>query len=324
MGHHPENSLFLRQSRHARRVIKALLLTTAVIIGCLAPWRPAEAVLFGSQSQLGQNLYIIDPATGAGTPVGDMGVGVVGIAVHPVTGVLYGSTSDPVSPTIPPIPLGSLVTINTTTGAATLVGSFGLPRFTTLGDLAFNPLTGVLYGWSTESGGDLYTVNLTTGAATKVGESSVSVSGDALASNGAGTLYLAGEGTKGALRTVDKTTGLTTAGPTLSGFDICGCPHGESIFALAFNGSTLYGVTSLSDELITINVATGVITDIGPAVGPDVGIEGIAFTTQVPDHVPEPAGLILTLSGVAALFLRRSLTQRRAGRAGTHARPDPR
>jgi hypothetical protein len=295
--------------------IKALLLTMAVSIGCLTPYGPADATLFGSQAQLGSNLYIIDPATGAGTVVGDMGVGVNALAMHPVTGVLYGATSSPASPTID---FASLVTINTTTGAATSVGSFVLPRFTTLGDLAFNPLTGVLYGWSTESGGDLYTVNLATGAATKVGESNVSVSGDALASNGAGILYLAGEGTKGALRTVDKTTGLTTAVATLSGFDICGCPHGESIFALAFNGSTLYGVTSVSDELITINVTTGVITDIGPAVGPDVGIEGIAFTNQVADHVPEPAGLILTLSGVAALILRR------AWRAGTRARPNPR
>src|SRR5207244_3233626 len=128
--------------------------------------------------------------------------------------------------------------------------------------------------------------------------------------NGSGVLYLAAEGTKGALRTVNKSTGVTTVVAPLTDFDICHCPGGEAIVALSFNGPTLFGVTALSDHLITINVTTGLITDIGPAVGPDIGIEGIAFTAQAVDQVPEPTALILTISGMAALILRRTLSGR--------------
>ena len=314
MRQRPGNGSFLRQSGQVQRVIINVLVLTAVTVGCLVPGRPAEAVLYGSQAQLGETLYTIDPTTGAGTAVGPMGNGVTGIAVQPGTGVLYGATQSSRGSSIAE---STLVTINTTTGAATVVGPFGvgLPRFTTLGDLAFDPNTGVLYGWSTGFSPDLYTVNLTSGAATKVGESMLNpLGGDGLAFNGTGTLYLAVEGTKGALRTVNTGTGLTTVGPTLNGFDICGCPEGEAIFALSFNGPTLFGVTALSDHLITINVATGLITDIGPAVGPDIGIEGIAFTAQAVDQVPEPTALTLTISGMTALILRRTLS----GRAKRH------
>ena len=103
----------------------------------------------------------------------------------------------------------------------------------------------------------------------------------------------------------------TSFGPTLNGFDLCGCPEGEGIVGLSFNGSTLFGVTAVSDELITINVGTGLITDIGPAVGPDIGVEGLAFTAQVSDQVPEPGALLLTASGIAVLIARRRLARRR-------------
>ena len=104
---------------------------------------------------------------------------------------------------------------------------------------------------------------------------------------------------------------------TLSNFVGCGCPEGEVIVALAFNGDTLhgetlYGVTGGTQRFISIKVDTGVITDIGPAAGPRNPIEAIAFTpTQVSNEVPEPAALTLMLSGIAALIVRRGLTARR-------------
>src|SRR5438067_300806 len=142
------NAVLLRQSGWVGRAIKAVFLT-AVSMACLAVSAPAYADLFGAEAQdEGRNLYRIDPSTGTGTLIGDIGVAVTGLAVAPGTGalVLYGSTA--VINDSSTIPAGSLVTINTTTGAATLVGSFGLTGRATLADLSFDPGTGVLYGWS--------------------------------------------------------------------------------------------------------------------------------------------------------------------------------
>jgi hypothetical protein len=59
----------------------------------------------------------------------------------------------------------SLYTINTTTGAATLVGVHGITDMFALG---YDPVNNVLYG---NDLGDLYTMNIMTGAATVVGPS---------------------------------------------------------------------------------------------------------------------------------------------------------
>ena len=63
--------------------------------------------------------------------IGPIGFSVTGLAVHPTTGVLFGSTGN-ASPIYP----GSLITINKTTGAGTLVGSFGI-QGKTMTDLTF-------------------------------------------------------------------------------------------------------------------------------------------------------------------------------------------
>src|SRR5204862_4627996 len=92
--------------------------------------------------------------------VGPIGFAVTGLAVHPATGVLYGATST--GATAP----GSLLTISKTTGAGTLVGSFGLGGFP-LPDLTFTS-DGTLYGWARVPNA-LHRVNLVTGKATRVG-----------------------------------------------------------------------------------------------------------------------------------------------------------
>jgi hypothetical protein len=75
-----------------------------------------------------------------------------GLSIDPVTGTFYGSTAV------------NLYTINSATGATTLVGAFGTSLMI---DIAVSP-TGVMYGHDigTDS---IYTIDTTTGAATLVG-----------------------------------------------------------------------------------------------------------------------------------------------------------
>ena len=61
-----------------------------------------------------------------------------------------------------------LLTINTSTGAATLVGAMGIVPFSAFRGLAFDPNTNTLYG-SDHVTDLLYTINTSTGAATSVG-----------------------------------------------------------------------------------------------------------------------------------------------------------
>ena len=190
---------------------------------------------------------------------------------------------------------GNLVTINQTTGAGTLVGSYG---GATMADLTFTS-NGTLYGWS-ELTDDLNTINKATGAATLVGDSGLGTFGSGLAANSGDVIYYTGSGGSGPLRTVDKTTGLTTVVATLSGAPF----PTRAINALAFDGSMLFGVnggtqgpSGSSFDLITINTITGVVTDLGPTVNK---LDAIVFT-------PEPATWVAGVLVFAAL----AFTQRR-------------
>src|SRR3954447_24168376 len=82
--------------------------------------------------------------------------------VNPAAGAtLYGATAGNTN-------TGDLYTINTTTGNASLIGSIG---FAVTG-LAFDPLTGILFGSTSRnsiSPGSLITINPATGAGTLVG-----------------------------------------------------------------------------------------------------------------------------------------------------------
>src|SRR5262245_10893442 len=95
----------------------------------------------GQNGNLG-NLYTIDPTTLALATVGPIGFAVTGLALNPITGVLYGDTA----------PRGTntrqLITVNTATGAGTLIGPLGVG----LDGIAFDA-DGTLYGWSGRTSG---------------------------------------------------------------------------------------------------------------------------------------------------------------------------
>lgn len=248
----------------------------------------AACILYGADGAGNNpsNLYVLNPFTGTViSTVGAIGPAITGLAVHPTTGVLYGATT-PASPTFP----SSLVTINTTTGAGTLVGSFGLPlngtSRQTLADLAFDA-AGTLYGWSS-GGSDLHTVNLTTGTASQVGESGLNPNiGGALAFSPGGTLFLSQNLETGRLRTINPATGTEISDIALTG----GAGSG-SIGAFTYDASgTLFGASltgtggASTARLITVNTTTGQITTVGPSA---VRLDAIEFVCPASPPSPTP------------------------------------
>jgi hypothetical protein len=270
----------------------ALALAVAVVTPCRVRADIVYAVSGAGGSA--STLYTLNlngsVASTVGTvTVGGTGVMVSSIALNPSSGVLYGAAADPVSG------IGQLLTINPSTAVATEVGSFGLtPPSTNVASLAFSA-TGTLYAYSKlgTPAESLFSVNTATGGATPIGASGISSSsGDGMAMNAAGTLYWAGKGATGALYTLNTSTGAATAGPTLSGAPL----SLSQIKGLAFDSSgTLYGIdlqpTTFLADLITINPATGVITNLGATPN---GLTSLAIAP-----VPEPGGF--TLVGCAVL-----------------------
>jgi len=122
------------------------------------------------------SLIILDPNTGATMGiVGPTGYShVTGLAIHPLTGVMYANANSP----------GTLLTINMSTGAATAIGSTGVK----ISDLAFSA-AGQLYGWS-ESTDDAVSVNLTTGLATVLGPSGIGTGSSAVEFTAGGMLLV--------------------------------------------------------------------------------------------------------------------------------------
>ena len=175
-----DRSLAIRMLAQAARRLAPVIgvaIATLLVLPALGPLvepRPALAqdgsrlfVATGSNGVDGQ-LFTVDPATAASTLIGNIRVGtspigITGLAVHPSTGVLYGSTAN-----LSPNHAGTLVTINRTTGAATVIGSFNAPGNTcsgTMQDIAFR-VDGTLFGFCQST---LFRINLSTGAATVVG-----------------------------------------------------------------------------------------------------------------------------------------------------------
>src|SRR5206468_5951352 len=133
-------------------------------------------------------LVTINQTNGTGTIVGTpvSGVSLTGIAFHP-DGRLFASTIAGFGTT------STLIQVNPDTGGliATIgpITDNGTPI--SIGDLSFQPGTGVLYGIRSAAftpGSVLYTINLSTAAATLIGDAQSGAGGSiAFAPNG--TLY---------------------------------------------------------------------------------------------------------------------------------------
>ena len=275
----------------------------------------ASSILYGATSANGNGgrLYVLNPADGS--VISDVGplrtaagalIDLTALAIHPLTGVLYGGTAN----------LGGLrshlVIVDPLTAIVTDVGAYGI--VSTVTDLAF-AANGDLYGWESAGAHRLLGINAGTGVATGIGGGIGSAFGGAgLEFDSGGTLYVTPDGVTAAnptLRTVNIGTGITTTIANLTPDPFQG--FNPVINALSWEAATglMYGVftnrgTPAGTRLVTLNLATGVLTDLGAAPN---DLDAIAFGAAV---IPEPATLALTAAGAALAAFRR----RRRGPAG--------
>jgi uncharacterized repeat protein (TIGR01451 family) len=267
-----------------KNLVAALI--TALACALLPAARGNAQTLYGATSAGGPGqLYVLDASTGGVVQnVGPLNDGaavnhpITGMAFHPTTGVLYGSTGNS-----PPATASLLVTIDTATALVTVIGPFNPgnsgTRDATMGDLAFDA-AGNLYGVGTIGGPQLYSIDIATGQATLVGDTGLaSTTGGGLAVSAGGTFY--GTPTASRYGTYDPVTGLYTnitnpIKPTGSG----------SYGALDFDPSgVLFGLNLGSGvppptHLATIDPASGTVTGVGASV---TSLDAIAFGPAGPD-----------------------------------------
>lgn len=192
-----------------------------------------------------------------------------------------------------------LLTINQATGGTnSIVGNMG--NSITNVKLSGN---GTLFGFSDT---DLFTVNTSNGNSTHVGSFGIASSYYGATFNGNIMYYADGyqpPNYDSNLYTVNTSTGLAT----LVG-KVTGGLYGYVVYALDYEGSTLYGFTS-QGQIITINPTTGAGTFLANEQLPSSNDAVTCVATAA--SVPEPASLALLASallsfGVAYLWRRRA------------------
>jgi hypothetical protein len=166
----------------------------------------------------------------------------------------------------------NLYLIDTTTGAASLIGPHG-PVEVAIGALAFSD-TGILYGISLTDAAQLYTIDVTSGAASAVGPLGIGfIFEGGLSFDSSGRLIGVDQGNALAATTfsIDTSTGAAT---------IIGPPNGEArdINGLTRDGDVVYGIDRPSNTLGSLDVTTGTYTQIG-VTGATIGdTGGLAFS----------------------------------------------
>ena len=222
-------------------------------------------MLFAADGKTGLDgdFYVIDPSDASATVVGPVGYSITGLCMAP-DGSLFGTESTQSGNQ----GNGRLISIDPDTGAGTVVGDLfdGSIYHSSTADCTF--VGNRLLGWS-ESGDDPVEIDTTTGAVTVIPNTGVSSSGSGIAMHPDGTLYFIPGRVNGNLYIINPDTGVGFEGPALSGGTY------DNINSMAFIGETLYaidtqdlGSTGSQQVLVTIDVATGVMTPIGPLPTP--------------------------------------------------------
>lgn len=291
-----------------------------VLFVCATAALPASAdqmygVMFRTGSQtsgLNPILFDVNSTTGAATNGRNINVNdCVGIAIDPFTGVMYGLTDQfgRINNQSGTGGKNLLFTINKSTGAATSVGRIDpsgvFQEFE--GDIAFNPVTGALWGVSTsQNAAAFFTINKSSGLATQAwqfAQSNIDIS--AMAFDAQGQLYILNtryptNPGPAVLYRLDAATGsvLQSWTTTVALGNVAGMTFGP--------GGQLFiadGDTSGTNNLYKFNFTTGnvdLVGATGAAGGAYQGLAGLAY------EVPAPGTLALILPAVAAMRRRRA------------------
>jgi hypothetical protein len=280
-----------------RTLVKAFYVVVATIGLLILSARADAGILYGATASGGPGeLYIINKSTGAVVqdigPLNDAAgtnYPITGLAFHPTTGALYGSTGNNPSTTA-----GLFVSINPATAEVTVIGPFnagpvnteGTPA--TMADIGFDS-AGNLYGVGSIGGPQLYSIDIGTGQATVIGNTGLtSTSGGGVAISPGGTIF--GTPTASRFGTYDLAGNYTNiTNPVKPG-------GGGAFAALDFDGAVLYGLNSAPGSppptfLATIDAA-GTVTAVGQSVN---ALDAIAF------RIPEPAAFGLWAIGLVAV-----------------------
>jgi hypothetical protein len=286
---------------------------------------PGRGILYGTDPD---DLIIINPNTGLGTFVGNIGgPGVPGFAIDPTTGIAYGSPGGGAD---------AIVIIDLNTGQPILLGSLNL-GVAVASALEFRA-DGVLFASVNivadgGSGGDhLAVIDTATGAATVIG-SFGSCTGVVIPSDGSGSCTLDGieaiafdnagnlwgslrtspssAGTPGLYRINQNTGQATFVAPILDSFGQP--PPRGGVVSLQFEcDGTLYGGTAPTSQasgdggfLVTIDPDTGEFSYVGNTSASDSGaaLGGLSFDRACTSEIPTLSewGLI-AMAGVLGII----------------------
>ena len=210
---------------------------------------PVSQTMYATDAGSPSNLYTVDPTTGVRTLVGSVGhENVRSLAIHPITGVLYGVS-------VVGFASANLITINTSTGTGTLVGNLdpGCPMASLTIDGSGNAYltSGGCLGWS------YYSVNLATAGVTFI-TNLVSTSGQGLTWMSSGAAWYEANSSLYAITLATGALGAPLAlSPANDVRDMC--DYGGQLYGVRITGSN-------TGALVSINTSTGVMTDIGASV----------------------------------------------------------
>lgn len=241
------------------------------------------------------DLYTVDPVTAALTSVGAIGFAVTGMAFDPTDGTLYGVTSNNSS-----AHPNSIITIDPVTGAGTFVAALSIHN---VPDISFRS-DGQMFGW-TEVNTQAVSIDKATGVVTLLGSTFTFGSfGDGNSFDSGDTWYaciLGGPWVPFAgsfpdwswLTTIDPSTGAVSGVAKMTGGPFPS--DNAAISAASFDftdDSVLWAVVNdfgiYEIHLVTIDKATGALTDIGIMETGQPVIDALAWSLEAAgpaDHV---------------------------------------
>ena len=259
--------------KYLKLVLPAMLLALSANV--------SASVLYGAEFG-GQQLYQIDSTDGSHLNINSISQYSPGLAYDGTTGIMYSNS------------ISGLYSIDVTTAATTYIGNNGgvsLTGLTHSGDYS------TLYASSYSS---LYSIDILTGSADYVGGFGSGIQLIDFATDSNGVVY--GSSTHGNLYTVNTDSGAATLLGGISG--LTGSAGGYGVTALAFDeNDILYGIHTIPDSLITIDIDSLTYATIGGDIGNDV--RGMAFAYDIspaPSTVPVPAAAWLFGSALLGFF----------------------